>query len=446
MNNWTILIPLYGCLIINYVVGYYSSRFVSRAPNFIQEYFLGGRDMGGFVLAMTLFGTYVSAGSFIGGPGMAYAQGLGWVLLSMTQVSTGYIGLTILGKKFAILGRKLKAATIVDFIRERYKNDAVVIIASISIVVFLFASMTAQWVGGARLLQAITGMSYNSGLALFALTVMVYVTIGGFRAATLLDSIQGTIMLVGAVALLCGTIAKGGGVSNIMSTLRGIDPDLLTPFGVKGFISVPWVSSYWVLVGLGTVGLPQLAVRAMAYRDSGAMHTGIIVNTFVTGITMLGMHLTGAMARAVLPGEKIGDLVMPRLAAAILNPWVAGVVLAAPMAAIMSTVDSVLILVASAVVKDMYLNYINPRAGESLIKRFSFITTAVTGVAVFVAALRPPSFLVWLNLWSLGGLEATFLVPIVLGLYWKRANSYGALAGMIAGIGFYVVFDMVVRS
>jgi sodium/pantothenate symporter len=249
------------------------------------------------------------------------------------------------------------------------------------------------------------------------------------------------MMLAGTVAILAGTIIVGGGVTKIMTTLRNTNPDLLTPFGVNGFISVPWISSYWILVGLGTVGLPQLAVRAMAYRDSRAMHQGIVLNTFVVGLTMLGMHLAGVFGRAVIPGEKVADLVMPKLAAAVLNPWVAGVVLAAPLAAIMSTVDSVLILVASTIIKDIYLSYFNPTAGERFIKRLSFSATAVLGVAVFLSALTQPPFLVWLNLWSLGGLEASFLVPIVAGLYWKRANAAGAIASMAAGISSYLIFD-----
>ncbi|MGE5483989.1 MAG: sodium/pantothenate symporter [Ignavibacteriales bacterium] len=441
MNRWAILLPIYAYLTVNFLFGYYSSRHVSRAPNFLQEYFLGNRDLNGFVLAMTLFGTYVSASSFIGGPGMAYSQGLGWVLLAMTQVSAGYIGLSMLGKKFAIVGRKIKAVTIIDFLRERYRHEAVALLASVSIVVFLFASMTAQWVGGARLLQAAAGMEYGAGLAIFALTVMVYVTIGGFRAATLLDSVQGSIMLAGTVAVLAGTIIAGGGITNIMATLRRTNPDLLTPFGVNGFIPIPWISSYWILVGLGTAGLPQLAVRAMAYKNSRAMHQGIVLNTFVVGFTMLGMHLAGVLGRAVIPGEKTADLVMPTLTATVLNPWLAGFVLAAPLAAIMSTVDSVLILVSSAIIKDIYLSYFNPSAGERLIRRVSLSATAILGVAVFLAAMTQPPFLVWLNLWSLGGLEAAFLVPILAGLYWKRANATGALAGMVTGISTYVAFD-----
>lgn len=442
-GNWAILIPLYGYLALNYLVGWYSSRFVARAPSFIQEYFLGSRDLNGFVLALTIFGTYVSAGSFIGGPGMAYAQGLGWVLLAMTQLCTGYIGLSILGKKFAILGRKLRAVTIVDFLRERYQSSAVAIIAALSIVLFLFAQMVAQWVGGARLLQVVTGMDYTVGLAIFALTVMIYVTLGGFRAATLLDAVQGTVMLAGTFLILGGVLAAGGGVSGIMSSLAAQNPELLTPFGVKGFLKIPWVTSFWVLVGIGTIGLPQLAVRAMAYRDSRAMHQAMVINTIVVGFAMLGMHLAGVFARAVIPGEKVGDLVMPKLATTVLNPWVAGVVLAAPLAAIMSTVDSVLILVASAVVKDVYLNFVRPHASEGTVKKLSLLVTSVIGTLVFVAAIKPPDFLVWLNLYALGGLEAVFLWPIVMGLYWKRANAAGALASMAVGVSTYLVFDKV---
>lgn len=152
--NFQVLIPIIIYFIVVFVVGFYSMKFVNRAKNkaagekgFMDEYMTGGRDLGGFVLAMTLVTTYLSAGSFIGGPGTAYTQGLGWVFLAMAQMPTGYFTLAVLGKKFAIIARKINAVTITDFLRERYKSDSVVILTSISIVVFFIAAMAAQWVG-----------------------------------------------------------------------------------------------------------------------------------------------------------------------------------------------------------------------------------------------------------------------------------------------------------
>lgn len=142
---------------------------------------------------MTMVATYGSASSFIGGPGTAYTQGLGWVLLAMAQVATGYFTLLILGKKFAIYARKYKAITLIDFLRSRYNNNkSVSILAAFSIIIFIFSAMAAQWVGGARLIESITGLSYTSALFIFAICVIIYVIIGGFRAVAVTDTIQGS--------------------------------------------------------------------------------------------------------------------------------------------------------------------------------------------------------------------------------------------------------------
>jgi len=133
--------------------------------------------------------------------------------------------------------------------------------------------------------------------------------------------------------------------------------------------------------------------------------------------------------------------VMPTLTLEILPPILAGLVLSAPMAAIMSTVSSLLILVSSSVVKDIYLNFIKPNAKEKQIKRLSFWVTTIIGLAVLLVALRPPDLLVWLNLFSFGGLESVFLWPIVLGLYWSKGNKYGAISSMVAGIVSYILLD-----
>ena len=141
--NYGVLIPILIYFVVVFAVGFYSMRYVNAARNsqiengFMDEYMTGNRDLGGFVLAMTLVTTYLSAGSFIGGPGTAYTQGLGWVFLAMAQMPTGYFTLAVLGKKFAIIARRINAVTITDFLRIRYKSDAVVIITSLSIVVFL---------------------------------------------------------------------------------------------------------------------------------------------------------------------------------------------------------------------------------------------------------------------------------------------------------------------
>lgn len=440
--NVSVMIPLLLFLVVILLIGLWASSYMSSPKHgFLQEYFLGGRELSGFVLAMTMTATYGSASSFIGGPGVAYTEGLGWVLLSMSQVATGYFILMILGKKFAIIARKYQAITMVDFLKSRYKSDVVVIISSLSIIIFLFSAMAAQWVGGARLIESITGLNYIPALFIFAISVLVYVIIGGFRAVAVTDAIQGVIMLVGTLVLLIATIIAGGGIANIMDALVAENPNLVTPFGAEASLSPVYVSSFWILVGVGVVALPQITVRAMSYRDAKSMHRAIIIGTFVVGFIMLNMHLIGVFARPILPGIDVGDKVMPLLALELLPPWLAGIVLAAPMAAIMSTVDSLLLLVSSTIVKDIYLNYIERDATLNLVKKLSIGITATLGVIVFFMSLNPPNLLIWLNLFAFGGLEAAFIWPIVLGLYWNKGNKYGAIASMVIGISTYILFD-----
>ncbi|MGM7635090.1 sodium/pantothenate symporter [Bacillus sp. Hm123] len=438
--NMAVILPLLLFLIIIFCIGIYASKYVQSSSSFVQEYFLGSRELGGFILAMTMAATYGSASSFLSGPGAAYNYGLAWVLLAMSQVATGYFVLMILGKKFAIMARQYEAITLVDFLYARYKSQLVVVLAAVSIIIFLFSAMAAQWIGGARLVESMTGLSYTTALIIFAVSVLIYVIIGGFRAVAITDMVQGIIMVVGTFILFIAALKAGGGMENIMGTLREENPNLLTPYGHDQSLTPLFISSFWILVGVGVVGLPQVAVRAMSYKNAKAMHRAVIIGTVVVGVIMLGMHLIGVMARAIVPGITVGDKVMPELAMTIMPDWLAGIVLAAPMAAIMSTVDSLLLLVSSAIIKDLYLHFINKHAEEKKIKTLSLWVTAIIGIIVFVVALNPPNLIIWLNLFSFGGLEAVFIWSIIFALYWKRANGAGAVASMISGMLSYILF------
>jgi sodium/pantothenate symporter len=437
--NWEVVTPLLIFLAVIFTIGMWSSRKLSESDGFLSDYFLGSREFGGFLLAMTMVATYGSASSFLGGPGAAYSIGFGWVLLAMSQLATGYFVLLILGKKFAIVSRRYNAVTLIDFLKERYQSKAVVLLSAFSIIVFLFSAMAAQWVGGAYLIQSLTGLSYIASLFIFTISVLIYVIIGGFRAVVITDAVQGVVMVVGTLILLIAVIIAGGGLSNLFADLTAINPNLITPFGEDGNLSAAYVSSYWILVGVGVVGLPQVAVRAMSYRDSKSMHRAIIIGTVVTGTIMLGMHLIGIFARPVMPGIEVADQVIPLVALEVLPVWLAGLILAAPLAAIMSTVDSLLLVVSSSVVKDVYINYMKPKATESQVKRVSVGVTAVVGIVAFLLAISPPELLIFLNLFAFGGLEAAFIWPVVLGLYWKYANKVGAIASMFTGIASYIV-------
>ncbi|UTV27582.1 sodium/pantothenate symporter [Photobacterium atrarenae] len=442
MHN-QLLLPLVLYLAAVFGFAWFTRRPQQRGGGFLNEYLVGNRSMGGFVLAMTLAATYASASSFIGGPGAAYKMGLGWVLLAMIQLPAAWLTLGVLGKKFAIEARRHNALTLNDMLYARYRNRAVVIFASLALLLAFFGTMVVQFVGGARLLQTVTGLSYDQGLMLFAATVGLYTTIGGFRAVVMTDTLQGIMMIIGTLALLGGIIHAGGSVGELITELHRIDPDLISPYGPDQFLSQPFMLSFWILVCFGVIGLPHAAVRCMSYKDSRSLHRGMVISTAMVALLMLGMHLAGALGRAIVPDIASPDQIMPTLMMTVLPPVVAGIFLAGPMAAIMSTIDSQLIQASATLLKDLYLNYINPAAveqpeTESRLPRLSLWITGIFSLLVFIAATNPPDMIIWLNLLAFGGMQAVFLWPLVLGLYWKKASATGAFASMAAGLTCYI--------
>ncbi|VEH65545.1 sodium/pantothenate symporter [Rodentibacter pneumotropicus] len=322
--NLGIILPL--IIYLTFVFGAAIYAYVKRTRgDFLTEYYVGNRSMTGFVLAMTTASTYASASSFVGGPGAAYKYGLGWVLLAMIQVPAVWLALGVLGKKFALLSRETNALTINDLFLYRYKNKYLVWLSSLALLLAFFAAMTVQFIGGARLLETTIGISYTQALLLFAFTVGIYTFIGGFRAVVLTDTIQGTVMIIGTVILLGGTIYALGGVESAVNKLTEIDPALVSPYGPNDMLGFQFMASFWVLVCFGVVGLPHTAVRAMAFKDSKALHRGMLIGTIVLSLIMFGMHLSGALGRAIIPDLTIADQVIPTLMLQVLPPIVAGI-------------------------------------------------------------------------------------------------------------------------
>lgn len=436
--NLGIILPLVIYLV--FVFGAAIFAYVKRSKgDFLTEYYVGNRSMTGFVLAMTTASTYASASSFVGGPGAAYKYGLGWVLLAMIQVPAVWLALGALGKKFALLSRETNALTISDLLLYRYKNKYLVWIASVALLIAFFAAMMAQFIGGARLLETTIGISYTQALLIFALTVGIYTFIGGFRAVVLTDTIQGTVMILGTVILLVAVIYAAGGAESAVAKLTEIDPHLVSPYGPNDMLSFQFMASFWVLVCFGVVGLPHTAVRCMAFKDSKALHRGMLIGTVILTIIMLGMHLAGALGRTVVPNLTVPDQVIPTLMLHVLPPLVAGIFLAAPMSAIMSTIDAQLIQSSAIFVKDLYLSA-KPEAATNQ-KKISWLSSMITltiTILLIWAALNPPDMIIWLNLFAFGGLEAAFLWVIVLGIYWDKANAHGAISSMVVGLGVYI--------
>ena len=272
-KNILALMPVFIFMIIMLIVSIYVRRASAKraSEGFVKDYFIGSRSLGGFVLAMTTVATYSSVSSFVGGPGQAWSVGFGWIYMSVVQVTALLLVLGVLGKKMAMVSRKIDAVTIIDVIRHRYQSDALANISAIIIVIFFAATMVAQFVGGAKLFEAVTGYSYLTGLIVFGLVVVIYTTVGGFRGVAITDAVCAMVMLAGMVILLVGIIRQGGGYENIMENIVATKPEMLEPLS-GGNMPVSLYISQWMLVGIFTLGLPQSAVRCLSYKDTKSLH------------------------------------------------------------------------------------------------------------------------------------------------------------------------------
>lgn len=444
MSNLLGILPVAVFMVLMLVVSMVIRK--NQKGDFVSEYFIGGRDLGGFVLAMTTVATYSSVSSFVGGPGQAWSIGFGWVYMAIVQVTAIFLVLGVLGKKIAIVSRKINAVTVIDIIRERYQSDFLANVSAAIIVIFFGATMVAQFVGGAKLFETVTGYSYIFGLVLFGAIVVIYTTIGGFKGVAVTDTLCAIMMIVGMVILLCSILKAGGGFANIMETISTNNPELLEPLS-NGNMPYGTYFTQWILVGICTIALPQSVVRCNSYKDSKALHKAMMIGTIVIGIMILLPHVIGVLSHGVLTDtlEAYGgnvDYIIPYAIVQTMNPILAGITIIGPIAATISTISSLLIVSSSAIIKDVYLHMKEQKkevVPEKKIIRISMIATIGIGALVFIVAVVPPSVIWIINMFAFGGLETAFFWTLVIGMFWKRANLTGAALSMIGGTLSYCV-------
>ncbi|MBQ7840821.1 MAG: sodium/pantothenate symporter [Lachnospiraceae bacterium] len=435
-------------LIVNVIVGMvYSKRKDSQSDmSFSKKYFIGSRGMNGVVLAMTTVATYASVSSFISGPGaaaMTYGFSQAWV--SGVQIGAAFLTLGVLGKKFAIVSRKTGAVTVAGYLKARYKSDVLVVLTTVLMLVFFVTQMIAQFIGGATLIETVTGLPYWAALAIFAVVVILYTAFGGFTAVVITDTIQGVVMLIGTFLFIFYVLKNVGSFEAMSVALDASLPgwDNLTGTGYTPGALL----SFWVLVGIGVLGLPQTAVRGMGFKDTKSCHSAMLIGTIVVGVLMIGMHTAGVWAGALTGGQTFAstDYFIPTIIQQIMPVGAAGLFLAAPMAAVMSTVSSLLILASASIVKDLWGTYIvkdDPVKKEKFNKNLSkssLLITLLIGVLVFVMTLTPPDIIFFINLFAMGGLESCFFWPIVGGIFYKKGNNKAAIASTLTGVITYVI-------
>ena len=361
MGNWVNLLPVFCFLMFMLGVSFYiqyASR-KDRSTNFARDYFIGGYSLGGFVLAMTTVATYSSVSTFVGGPGMAWLIGYGWLYMAIVQVVVVFLVLGVFGKKIALISRKINAITVIDVIRHRYQSDFLANMSALFIVMFFCGTMVAQFVGAAKLFEAVTGFSYLTGLSLFGLIVVFYTTVGGFKGVAVTDAICAIAMLVGLGILFTSMLNAGGGYDKIMEYISNNHHDMLEPLS-QGKMPMSLYISQWLLVGICTLALPQSVVRGISFKDTKALHKALhkamLIGTITIGAMTLVATWIGVLSKGILMEDLAAygnsvDNITPLTIVKTMGPLWAGITIIGPIAATVSTVSSLLLSSSSSIIK-----------------------------------------------------------------------------------------------
>lgn len=470
------LVAFAGYMAGVFLLGFLSHQLLKRG-SFLKEYFLGDRQLNAWVLGLTYVATSVSAGSMVGFPSLIYRNGWVMALWIGGYMVAGLVSKGALAKRLNQVSRLSGAITVPDVLRDRFQSPLLGLLASVFLLIFLVFNLVAQFkAGGLIMREAFGGVrettayqavrsptadtlasarawdpderkgfyndeypDYVLGILVFAVTVIAYTTYGGFWAVTWTDVLQGIVMVLGAVLLMALALYKVGGLTAATRSLQATDPQLLTGPGPDNYLPLGLAVSFFFLWTIGSMGQPVGMVRLMACRDTPTLRTSLFMIGFYYALIYLPLVIAFVCARALYPTEYVGqsDRIMPALALAVTSdvPLLGGLILAAPYAAAMSAVAGFLLLMSSSLVRDIYQRNINPDVSPRLVRWVSYGTTAVVGVIVTLASLRPPQFLQYLIVFTGAGMACTFLAPTVLGLYWRRTTRAGALAGLLGGFG-----------
>ncbi len=404
-----------------------------NAKSFSEEYFVGGRSFGPWLVAFMWATSWTSGGTFIGTPAFYYAKGWTALLWQAGAGVLGMIGMLAIGRRIAAFAEKYHCVTLPDLFVERFKNRTMGICAAISILVFGIAYMVSQYVAAARILETFIGIDYLVAIVLFAVVVGVYTTVGGIRGVAYNTLIQGFIMLIGSVVIAVIMVNEAGGLEQITASLAALDPKLIVPPGPKDFLPLPTAFSTFFILGVAVMAQPHVVTRIFTVKDVSSLKRAGSLISIITLVWFFSLFVSALAARALIPEIDVPDRIFPTIVIKYTGTVLAGLLLSAPFAAVMSTVSSLILSTSGALMRDIYQRNINPNASDKTIKKISYISTIAISAVVMVLAIKPPAFLQDIVMFAISGFAASFTVPIVMGFFWKGGTSMGGLCSMVSG-------------
>ncbi len=434
-----------GYITLVVALGIYAARFSSTG---VSNYFIGGRKMGMFVVAVSAVVSGRSAWLLLGFTGMSFAMGLSaiWAVLGYTIVE--FFLFFFYAPRIRRFTGKNDCITLPDFFAARFDDKRGVLrIATVSIIlIFMVAYVAAQFVAGGKAFSASFMIAENQGIIITAAIILFYTIIGGFLAVSLTDTIQGIIMVFALLILPLVAISHLGGFQVFFSEASKInDGGFFNPFALGFGTLVGFLG-----IGLGSPGNPHIIARYMSIEKHGSLHKVAYVGTATNFLLALGALLTGMVGRIYFPDVALlpaadAENVYPALAQQHLHPILFGVVISSIFAAIMSTADSQLLVAASAIARDIYEKMINQQSQISQ-RKLIIISRAIVFLLVLVAlflAMAAGQVVFWLVLFAWAGLGAAFGPTSILAIFWKRTNLPGMIAGIITGAITVLVWNRV---
>ncbi len=421
-------------LLIVIAIGVLSARFSSTG---VGHFFVGGRKMHRFVVALSAVVSGRSAWLLLGVTGMAYTMGA-----SATWAVVGYIVAEMFlflfyATRLRRFSEKYDCVTVPDFYAARFgdRSGALRTILIVIILIFMVGYISAQFVGGGKAFAGSFGLSPTTGVILTAAIVVVYTSVGGFLAVSLSDTLQACIMIAALVLVPATALADRGGLTAVLTELQAFDPTLVDPFALSFGAAIGFLG-----IGLGSPGNPHIIVRYMSIADPDQLRFSAVVGTIWNVVMAWGALFIGLVGRAYFPDVAMlpdGDTeqLYPILAQQQLHPVFFGVVVASIFAAIISTADSQLLVAASSVVRDFYEKILH--RGEVIPQKrlvlYSRIVVMLLVLGALIFGVLAEDLVFWLVLFAWAGLGAAIGPTSILALFWRGTTRAGVMAGLVTG-------------
>ena len=435
-------IPFYTVLVLYLGIMAFIGWYAGRKTNSIGDFFVLSGKAGVLVSGIAYFSTQFSMGTFLGTPGTIYGVGYAGMAISVPgAVFCMILPALLIGRKLITLGHKYGFLTMADYLTDRYHSKNMSGVLGVMMLFFLVPMMGAQIIGAGVIVHVFTGLPEWVGVVGMGIIVILYCMSGGMKGAMMTDVIQGSLMIATAVVTFIVSVVMGGGFSNINHTLQSMNEAYLTFPGANGYISWTYYVSNIVLWSFFTMGQPHLFTKFFAMKDHKTMFKAILLGTAGMFFSATLIEWAGVNGIASIQNIEKADQIIPMILQRGMNPFLASIFIAGIVAAGMSTIDGILVTTTGAVTRDIYQKIINKDATDETVMKLSKVVTVIIGIIVICFGVFQPGSIFEINLFAFSGM-AIFVVPILFGIYWKKATAKGAVAAVIVGIISLLLFTL----